>query len=167
MSKNKNYTYLLLGSNDGWRELNLQRAVFYIETTPGILLFSKSPVYEEVFIGKYSPYILNQVLKIYCALPPHYLLERCQKVEKIIGRKKNNRWSKRIIDIDILDYKGFTIATEELILPHPRLHLRPATLQCLSDVQSSWTHPLLKKNIDELLFEIKNKKYTRYKENLI
>ena len=47
-------------------------------------------------------------------------------------------------DIDILDFEG-KIYEGNLILPHPRLHLRKFVLEPLENVSSSWQHPIFKK----------------------
>ena len=73
-----------------------------------------------------------------------------------IGRKKKSNNISRIIDIDILDFKG-EIVNEKLILPHPRMHSRKFVLTPMKKIAPNWKHPIYKKKIDFLLTKIKTK----------
>ena len=62
--------------------------------------------------------------------------EACRTIELELGSevKKQGRW--RVLDIDILCAEGTVMDTPELVLPHPRLHLRRFVLMPLSEVWS-------------------------------
>lgn len=158
------YCYILLGSNLSWREKNISKAIFFIRTTLGIILKNESSLYEEEFIGKEGNNIYNKVIKIKTILSPEVLLIELKKIEKTLKRKEESRWSNRIIDIDILDFNNWIFASENLILPHPRLHLRPATLQCIYDIEKNWKHPLTGITVKEY---IEKMKYKRYKKIIV
>ena len=72
-----------------------------------------------------------------------------------VGRKKKNNNISRLIDIDILDFKG-KIINHGLILPHPRMHCRKFVLNPMKKIAPSWKHPVYKKNIDFLIAKIKS-----------
>ncbi len=57
----------------------------------------------------------------------------------------------RIIDIDILFYSGLILDTESLKIPHERLAERRFVLLPLSEILPCFQHPVLHKNIRELL----------------
>jgi len=57
----------------------------------------------------------------------------------------------RTIDVDILFYNQEIIDTEQLTIPHPRLHLRKFVLIPLNDICPNYLHPLLNKTIFNLL----------------
>ena len=85
-------------------------------------------------------------------LLPAKLLIKIKNLEEIIGRKRNsNEISSREIDIDILFYSNEIIDQKDLIIPHPRLHLRNFVLYPLNDIASDFIHPILIKPINELL----------------
>ena len=48
----------------------------------------------------------------------------------------------RILDLDILDYRGEAIDTPSLVLPHPRLHERRFVLIPLAEIAPDWRHPI-------------------------
>ncbi len=64
-----------------------------------------------------------------------YVLRRLQRIEKSIDasphRDENGNYIDRAIDIDIIAIDGIMISTPELILPHPRMHLREFVLKPL------------------------------------
>ncbi|KQC13356.1 MAG: hypothetical protein APR63_00750 [Desulfuromonas sp. SDB] len=156
---------ILLGSNQGWRIWNLNQALFEINCLPGVIVKICSRIYQEKFIGISGPDILNQVIRIETLLPPFLLLEKFQVIEKRLGRKKDKRWSPRIIDIDILDYHNWMVADENLILPHPRLHLRPASLKGITEVFPNWIHPVFNKKASSLLASL-DQQFTIYPDVL-
>ena len=159
------YCYISLGSNLGWREKNINKAIFYIETTVGIILETESFLYEEEFIGRAGNNIYNKVIKIKTIISPEVLLMEVKRIEKLLKREKKIRWSDRIIDIDLLDFNGWIFASKNLILPHPRLHLRPAILQCICDIEKNWKHPVTGISIDKYINKTGKNKIRKCKLN--
>jgi 2-amino-4-hydroxy-6-hydroxymethyldihydropteridine diphosphokinase len=86
---------------------------------------------------------------------PVILLKYLKTLEIEIGRKKKNNNISRLIDIDILDFKG-KIINEGLILPHPRMHCRKFVLNPMKKIAPSWKHPVYEKKIDFLISKIKS-----------
>ena len=86
---------------------------------------------------------------------PAILLEYLKSLEIEIGRNKKNYNISRLIDIDILDFKGKVI-NEGLILPHPRMHCRKFVLNPMKKIAPRWKHPVYKKKIDFLITKIKS-----------
>ena len=58
------------------------------------------------------------------------------------------------MDIDILFYDEETIATENLILPHPRIEERAFVLLPLCEIAPNLVHPVRKKSIQELTTKV-------------
>ena len=86
---------------------------------------------------------------------PKVLLEYLKNLEVELGRKKKSNNISRVIDIDILDFKG-EIVNEKLVLPHPRMHCRKFVLSPMKKIAPNWKHPIYKKKIDYLITKIKS-----------
>ena len=62
------------------------------------------------------------------------LLDLALGIEQANLRVRKERWGPRTLDIDILDYDGLSIHTDELTIPHPRMKARAFVLMPLIDV---------------------------------
>ncbi len=85
------------------------------------------------------------------------LLKKINIIEKKIGRIKTKKNDPRVIDIDIIDFKGMIKNSYNLILPHPRAHLRNFVLYPILEIDPKWSHPLLKKNAKFLINKLSQK----------
>ena len=97
------------------------------------------------------------------------LLEEIKLIEKKIGRIRSKKNDPRIIDIDIIDFKKEIKKDIELILPHPKCHLRNFVLYPILEIDPNWSHPILKKNAQYLINKLNRKlriEITRLKKNV-
>ena len=148
--------FLLLGSNLGNRHLFLQRAITYIEKEVGPLI-NASSVYETQSWGKSDlPDYLNQVVLLRSELSAQSILEKILAIEIVLGRKREEKWGSRTIDIDILFYDDAVIADDNLTIPHPELHNRRFTLEPLAEIAPEFCHPILNKCILQIKNELKD-----------
>ncbi|MFA6247557.1 MAG: 2-amino-4-hydroxy-6-hydroxymethyldihydropteridine diphosphokinase [Mucilaginibacter sp.] len=148
--------FLLLGSNLGNRNAFLNKAIEHIEQDIAPVI-KKSPVYETQSWGKTDlPDYLNQVVMLQTALPAKDVLQRVLTIEIEMGRKREEKWGSRIIDIDILFYGNDIINEPNLIVPHPELHNRRFTLEPLGMLMPDFIHPVLNKSILELKSSLKD-----------
>ena len=114
--------FLGLGSNLGNREQNLEAAIGRISQRCKII--KRSLVYEtDAKYVKNQPKFLNMVIEIGTDMDPYELLGFLQLEENHLGRKREEetRNGPRVIDLDILYYKGLEVRTEKLTIPHPRM----------------------------------------------
>lgn len=96
---------------------------------------------------------LNKALIVETRLTAEELMQKLLAIEKFMGRNREmaDRYSDRIIDLDILLYEDLVTNTELLVLPHPRMHLRRFALMPSAEIAGKWKHPILERTIDELL----------------
>jgi len=148
--------YLGIGSNLGNRRNNIEKAKFKLSEM-GVNILQTSSYYESLsWPNKRNPKFLNIVMKVDTSLSPLQLIDKCKKIEKLIGRVKGPRNSPRICDIDILDFKKKNIEGR-IMLPHPRLHQRSFVLLPLFELDKNWCHPKSKNHIKSLIFLLSNR----------
>ena len=97
------------------------------------------------------------------------LLNEINLIEKKLGRIKTEKNNPRIIDIDIIDFKGLIRGTNNLTLPHPKCHLRNFVLYPILQIDPNWSHPILKKNVQFLINQLSLKsriEITRLQKNV-
>ena len=106
-----------MGSNIGDKENNLTDAVKFISNFAKILKISS--VYKtEPLLYKEQDDFFNIVIEIDYQKTARNLLSKIKDVETQMGRKDNFRYGPRLIDIDIIFFKGEEIDEEDLIIPH-------------------------------------------------
>ncbi len=150
-----NRAYLLLGSNLDDRPVLLEKAKELISRHVGPIL-SFSSVYESEPWGFHadSPF-LNQAIIVDTRLEPGDLLISLQQIENALGRRRTQAktYQSRRIDIDILFYNDSVIHSQDLDIPHPRLHERRFALLPLCELNENHLHPGIQKTIRQLLSE--------------
>jgi len=134
--------YLVLGSNLGDREWNLEQAkALLAEALRTDMLCSR--VLETGAIGFDGPAFLNQAVCFESDISPEDLLDICQDIEVRLGRPRHGIeydaegrriFRDRTIDIDILCFNGREIHTDRLEIPHPQIWERPYVKDLLNDI---------------------------------
>ena len=83
-----------------------------------------------------QPPFINACIEIETALAPDALLSALQSVERKFGRDRasERRWGPRTLDLDLIAYDDFTLQTDGLSLPHPRLFERAFVLVPLAEI---------------------------------
>ena len=76
-----------------------------------------------------QPNYINAVLIGDSELKPLDLMKELLEVENKLGRLRTFQNAARVIDIDIIEYGGLFMESEELTLPHPRAHERRFVLE--------------------------------------
>jgi 2-amino-4-hydroxy-6-hydroxymethyldihydropteridine diphosphokinase len=143
--------FLLLGTNLGDRISNLTNATQAIKRVVGTVV-NASSVYETSAWGKTDqPSFLNQAVEITTRLEPEAVLKSILSIEEGLGRKRNEKWGERTIDIDILMFGDKICQQPDLVIPHPQLANRRFTLVPLNEIAPEFVHPVFKKTVAELL----------------
>lgn len=145
--------YLLTGANLGNREENLAQAGELISQDCGTITAASS-IYETAAWGNTDqPSFLNQALQLETTLSPRQLIRHILKLEKKMGRVREEKYGPRIIDIDILLFNNERHNYPLLKVPHPEMQNRRFALLPLAEIAPDIVHPVLKKTISELLTE--------------
>ncbi len=148
-----NKAYLLTGGNLGDREQNLATARFLINEQCGTIVTASS-IYETAAWGKTDqPFFLNQALELDTPLNAKQLIRRILKIEKIMGRIRDEKYGPRLIDIDILLFNNEKHNYQFLKVPHPEMQNRRFALLPLTEIAPEVVHPVMNKTIATLLKE--------------
>jgi len=153
--------YIGLGSNLGDRLANIRKAIELMKEE-GIEIMKESSIYETEPVGyKEQGWFLNSVVKARTQFSPQGLWKRLEKIEKLMGRKREIKWGPRIIDLDILFYGTKVLNGKQLQIPHPELHKRRFVLLPLEEIAPELVHPVLNKTIKEILGELRDNSEVR------
>ena len=127
--------FLSLGSNLGDRPAALEAALRAMEAPGDVRITRRSSLYETAPMGKTDqPDFYNLVVEVETPLRPEALRDRCQEIERALGRVPDERWGPRTVDVDILLYDRYTVNTERLIVPHPEMLRRRFVLEPLLEI---------------------------------
>jgi 2-amino-4-hydroxy-6-hydroxymethyldihydropteridine diphosphokinase len=147
---------LHLGSNMDDRLGFLSQAILLLEEKIGKIL-KKSSIYEtEAWGVKGQDDFLNQAILLSTKLEPKQLLNATQDIENQLGRRKEEQWGSRVIDIDILAYGSKIIKTESLTIPHPLISQRNFVLVPFMEIEPYLILPGFELNIEELYEQSKD-----------
>jgi 2-amino-4-hydroxy-6-hydroxymethyldihydropteridine diphosphokinase / dihydropteroate synthase len=145
-----------LGSNLGFQLDNLRRAIKLLRQIHSVSIKNISPVYQSDALlpanapAAWNKTFLNLALSCETTLTPEELLRAIKQIELTLGRDPAaDRWSPRIIDIDILLWDELIYQQHNLTIPHPQILKRPFVLWPLLDLLPAWQHPQY--NIAEIL----------------
>lgn len=159
--------YIGIGSNLGDREKNIEAALGSIAEKFRVV--KNSSLYETEPIGyKEQNWFLNCAAGIQTMYSTAELHAALQQIETEMGRTKGMINGPRIIDLDLLLYGNIILKTEHLQIPHPRFHERRFVLVPLQEIAAEVVHPVLQKNIRELLQNLgdeKDDKVSLYRKN--
>lgn len=148
-----NTAFVLTGGNLGNRLKQLTKAKELIEARCGRIT-AESAIYETAAWGNTAqPAFLNQALRVETSLLPVDLMKKLLEAELDLGRQRFEKYGPRIIDMDILFYNDVIMEHEQLILPHPQLHLRRFALVALNDIAPEHVHPVQNETVAQLLYK--------------
>lgn len=135
MSERLRQAFIGAGANLGDRAATLRSAADRLRAVAGVEALVSSPWYETEPVGVTAqPRFLNAVFGLETTLEPEALLVRLQELEHEFGRVRTQRWGPRTLDLDLLAFEGAVRATEQLVLPHPRMLERGFVVVPLRDL---------------------------------
>ena len=100
-----------------------------------------------------QPWFVNAVAEVATGLEADALLALLHAVEADFGRVRTVPNAARLIDLDLVDYRGVTTpgGPGRATLSHPRLAGRAFVLYPLADLAPDWRHPVTGQPLSDLL----------------
>jgi len=146
--------YVALGSNLGSPRETVLRAMdrlreFSDRPILGSSLYESDPV--DCPPG--SPKFVNAIVRFVARAgeTPESLLTKLQGLEREFGRQpKRVHNEARPLDLDLIAFGDEVRNTTELVLPHPRAHLRRFVLEPLAEIAPDFILPGQKQNVRSL-----------------
>ena len=128
--------YVALGANLGNPQEALQAALEYLRQTAGVGVTAVSSFYRTAPVESSGPDYVNAVAEVATTLAASELLHVLQRIENAHGRVRPVGVvnAPRTLDLDLLLFGKDTVATPELTVPHPRMHLRAFVLVPLLEI---------------------------------
>ncbi len=149
--------YIGLGSNLGDRENFIGKALKMLSESERIQVSRVSDLIKTVPLGGAGqPEYLNAVAEIKTIFNAEDLHKRLINIENSLGRTRQEKWSPRTIDLDILLFGQEVINRPDLIIPHSQMHLRSFVLKGLCQLNAELSHPVIKVSVSELADRLGN-----------
>ena len=135
--------YLSLGSNEGNRRRNMQRAIAKIGELIGTVERQSAFLVTEPWGYESRHKYLNACVRVLTEHPPREVLQLTQQIERELGRRRKTSYNQasgtseyhdRPIDIDILLFDDLTIDEPDLQIPHPRMAERDFVMIPLREI---------------------------------
>jgi 2-amino-4-hydroxy-6-hydroxymethyldihydropteridine diphosphokinase len=124
-----------VGSNLGDPLRQVRDALAELGRLPHTRLVKSSSLYRSAPVGYAAqPEYVNAVAQLETGLPAARLLGELQEVERQHGRERSFANAPRTLDLDVLLFGDVQLETEELTIPHPRLHERRFVLEPLAEI---------------------------------
>ena len=148
--------YISVGSNLGDKIENCRRGIAELVAASKSRLTAQSPIYQTEPVGdRAQDWFVNYVVAIETLCQPEELLADISQVEHAAGRVRTERkFGPRVLDLDIILFGNRVIESNQLTIPHPRMHKRHFVLRPLCDIDPDIIHPVLQKPMAQLLAEL-------------
>jgi deoxyguanosine kinase len=162
--------FIALGANLGDRQANIQKAIRLLDETDGISVKAVSEILESDALAQMDqPAYLDAVAQVGTDLRADKLFDRMSSIEDTLGRIRQEKWSPRTIDLDLLLYADQVIEGPMLTIPHNQMHLRSFVLNGMCELAPDFIHPVLKQSMKELASRLNGQNFflSQYRPQLI
>lgn len=151
------HTYLIaLGSNRrhhlyGRPQDVLNKALAELEQH-GVVVERTAPIIFSAPIGPSLRQYANGAAVIKTECPPEELLDLLKQVERKFGRRSGGqRWTSRVLDLDIVLWDGGSFDVPGLTIPHPLFRTRDFVLRPAATIAGNWRDPISNFTIRQLI----------------
>ncbi|WP_156841504.1 2-amino-4-hydroxy-6-hydroxymethyldihydropteridine diphosphokinase [Novosphingobium aquimarinum] len=141
------YAYLLaLGSNRRHGRHGSPRQVVAAACdalgAAGCTVEARSPIVTTAPLGPSRRRYANAAAVVATDMDPPALLVRIKQLEKDFGRRRNQRWGARVLDVDIILWSGGRWQSRALGVPHGAFRQRDFVLAPALAIAPDWRDPV-------------------------
>jgi 2-amino-4-hydroxy-6-hydroxymethyldihydropteridine diphosphokinase len=153
---NYNKIVIAIGSNiyssNGLHPVEIgQKAILAMKSMSMIIQKQSSWYISDPIPKSDQPKYFNSVLIAKTTLNEFDVLKNLHKIENDLGRIRKKVNEARVIDLDLIDYSSKVFKNNNIIIPHPRAHLRRFVMEPLFEIEKNWVHPILNLSVSEIL----------------
>lgn len=142
------HTYLIaLGSNRRHprfgRPRNVLAAALERLQAEGVRIASAAPVMLSDPVGPSLRRYANSAAVVETELDPPEFLALVKRIEREFGRRPGGqRWTSRVLDLDLVLWSGGAFAAPDLTIPHPLFRTREFVLRPAAAIAPRWRDPV-------------------------
>jgi 2-amino-4-hydroxy-6-hydroxymethyldihydropteridine diphosphokinase len=127
--------YVAIGSNLNQPRERVLEAFERMTSVRATRLLLRSRLYLTRPMGPQDqPDFVNAAAGLLTQLAPGDFLDELLRLERSMGRERQDRWGPRVIDLDLLWMVDSPVSTPALTLPHPGVSMRNFVLYPLADI---------------------------------
>ena len=167
--KIQSVTYLSLGTNQGNKLENLQKAINFISDVAGDVQ-KISAIYKTASWGFAGEDFYNICIQVSTCLTADELLKTVLNIETKLGRQRttSSEYQNRNIDIDVLLFDDEILFSKTLIIPHTKMLERKFVMVPLVEIAPNAIHPIEQKELQICLQNcVDSSEITNVDKNLI
>ena len=148
--------YLIaLGSNQRHHRHGLPPQVLHVAlralAAAGLTVEAAAPIMASAPIGPSLRHYANSAALIATDLLPEELLELVKQIERDFGRRsRGQRWTSRVLDLDLVLWSGGAWSSPSLTVPHAAFRERDFVLGPALTVAPDWRDPLTNLSLRQL-----------------
>jgi len=146
--------FILFGSNMGDKNKIYAQACLLINNRCGRIVAQSSAYESEPWGFEAKEWFLNRLVVVETELEPEAMMRQLLDIEAELGRVRHPEtggYTSRTADLDILYYGSRIVLTDNLTIPHSRLHQRRFALLPLCEVAPEFVHPAFNLTQTDLL----------------
>jgi 2-amino-4-hydroxy-6-hydroxymethyldihydropteridine diphosphokinase len=131
-----------IGSNLNDPQSQVKQAQVRLAALPDTCSLLHSRLYKTRPLGPQDqPDFVNAAAGMLTQLSARELLDALLQIEVSMGRKRQERWGPRVIDLDLIWMPGEPVNEPGLTLPHPGVSMRNFVLYPLADIAPTLAIP--------------------------
>lgn len=156
------FTYAIgLGSNKRHQQhggpRDVVQAAFAALDCDGLQLLEHSQIINSAPIGPSLRQYANAAAIISTEREPPALLDHLKQIESQFGVRRGQRWSSRVLDLDILLWSEGIWSNDRLNVPHLEMTRRNFVMVPLAEIRPKWRHPIAKQTNFQILSRLQRR----------